>query len=192
MTANKLKPHSLVAGDFKAGQLPAGPQGPQGDRGTSGADGISVTSATVPSGNSSCPSGGSSFTAVNGTTYACNGAPGVPGPGYEFTTATGSSGPTLSTAGTYFVVVKAGVFNSGSGALAGECGVHAQSGMSRLDSFVGAVNLPGGAATSYAFSGMLHVASGQAPATTDLACTENTGGPVSASNIQWWVSPVGS
>jgi hypothetical protein len=58
-----------------------GPPGPKGDtgsagtNGTNGTNGVSVTSATLAQGNANCASGGSSFTAVNGTTYACNGAP---------------------------------------------------------------------------------------------------------------------
>jgi hypothetical protein len=42
-----------------------------------GANGVSVTSATLPSGDSHCPAGGSSFTSANGDTYACNGAAGT-------------------------------------------------------------------------------------------------------------------
>jgi hypothetical protein len=63
---------------------PQGLQGPKGDKGdpgvngTNGKDGVSVTSAAEP-GGSNCAYGGSSFTAANGTTYACNGAPGPPG-----------------------------------------------------------------------------------------------------------------
>jgi len=39
VTGLKVKDHSLVATDFKAGQLPAGPQGPQGEKGETGAQG---------------------------------------------------------------------------------------------------------------------------------------------------------
>ncbi|HET7129490.1 MAG TPA: hypothetical protein VFJ93_10500 [Gaiellaceae bacterium] len=54
--------------------------------GPPGQDGVSVTSAALSAGDANCPTGGSSFTAANGTTYACNGAkgdkgdPGEPGP----------------------------------------------------------------------------------------------------------------
>jgi hypothetical protein len=60
-----------------------GPQGPAGNNGATGktgktgatgARGSSVTSAALGAGNASCPTGGSSFTSVSGTTYACNGA----------------------------------------------------------------------------------------------------------------------
>jgi hypothetical protein len=47
----KVKDGSLLATDFKAGQLPAGPRGPKGDAGAAGAPGISgyqfVTGADV-------------------------------------------------------------------------------------------------------------------------------------------------
>jgi hypothetical protein len=47
-----------------------GIQGPKGDN---GAPGTSVTSTSLSAGDPNCPNGGSQFTAVNGTTYACNG-----------------------------------------------------------------------------------------------------------------------
>lgn len=59
-----------------------GTQGLKGDPGSPGAngkDGVSVTSASLQSGDANCPSGGSSFTSASGTTYACNGQKGEPG-----------------------------------------------------------------------------------------------------------------
>jgi hypothetical protein len=50
-----------------------GPVGKTGATGKTGASGRSVTSATLGVGNTSCPSGGASFTTVSGTTFACNG-----------------------------------------------------------------------------------------------------------------------
>src|SRR5206468_1161609 len=64
--------------------LPWNQQGPKGQdglngttgtNGTDGEDGVSVTSEPEPAG-ANCQNGGSKFTAVNGTTYAYNGAPG--------------------------------------------------------------------------------------------------------------------
>ena len=43
VTSAKVKNHSLLAVDFKAGQLPAGPQGPKGDTGPQGPRGIAET-----------------------------------------------------------------------------------------------------------------------------------------------------
>jgi hypothetical protein len=55
-----------------------GPQGAKGEKGDPGKDGVGVTSANEPAGTK-CAYGGSAFTAANGTTYACNGAPGLAG-----------------------------------------------------------------------------------------------------------------
>jgi hypothetical protein len=75
---------------------PAGPQGGQGPQGVkgdtgpaglpgaagaAGADGKSVTPATLASGDTNCPAGGSSFTVGLTTTYACNGRDGANGSG---------------------------------------------------------------------------------------------------------------
>jgi hypothetical protein len=63
----------------------AGQPGPKGDPGTPGApgtngtNGTSITSAALSVGDANCPNGGSSFNAVSGTTYACNGAQGPKG-----------------------------------------------------------------------------------------------------------------
>ena len=70
----------------KGGPGPQGPPGANGQNGApgepgkDGADGVSVTSAPEPDG-ANCPNGGSEFTAVNGVTYACDGAPGSDGGG---------------------------------------------------------------------------------------------------------------
>jgi hypothetical protein len=55
-----------------------GIQGPPGQDGIDGTNGVSVISAVEPAG-SNCPDGGSKFTAANGLSYACDGAPGPPG-----------------------------------------------------------------------------------------------------------------
>jgi hypothetical protein len=62
---------------------PAGPQGPQGLMGPIGPQGIaglSVAGSSLPVGDPNCPFGGAMFTASNGTTYVCDGAPGATGP----------------------------------------------------------------------------------------------------------------
>jgi hypothetical protein len=51
----------------------AGPTGETGAAGKTGVSGRSVTSATLGAGNANCPDGGSSFTTVSGTTFACSG-----------------------------------------------------------------------------------------------------------------------
>jgi hypothetical protein len=69
-------------------QLPWNQQGPPGKDGLNGtngkdgkdgANGVSVTSTALGQSDANCPEGGSQFTAVNGVTYACNGAPGPKG-----------------------------------------------------------------------------------------------------------------
>jgi hypothetical protein len=57
-----------------------------------------VTSQTLAAGDPNCPSGGSAFTAANGTTYACNGD---------------GSGKTISTANVYSYGHGAGVYLTG-------------------------------------------------------------------------------
>jgi hypothetical protein len=52
-----------------------GSDGVDGADGADGADGVSVTSAHEPAGTN-CTNGGSRFTSVSGTTYACNGSAG--------------------------------------------------------------------------------------------------------------------
>ncbi len=64
VTSTKVRNGSLLASDFKAGQLPAGPTGPQGPPGTPGVNAVetvnatSVTSsATSRATSMACPSG---------------------------------------------------------------------------------------------------------------------------------------
>jgi len=64
---------------------PPGKDGQPGKDGSPGKDGVSVTSAVEAPGVH-CSNGGTAFTSVSGTTYACNGAKGDPGSG---------SGPTI-------------------------------------------------------------------------------------------------
>jgi hypothetical protein len=56
-----------------------GTNGVDGKNGAPGKDGTSVTGAALAAGDAHCASGGSAFTAANGVTYACNGAPGKDG-----------------------------------------------------------------------------------------------------------------
>jgi hypothetical protein len=163
-------------------------QGPKGDPGSPGTNGVSVTGTSLSSGDSNCPNGGASFTAANGTTYACNGVPGAPGPGFQFTTTSGASGPTLSQAGTYFVVVEATVDG---GVANGNCNV--SWGKSVSGGAEGGITSVGGAyltgSDAYSFSGMLT----GLPAGAGLGIFCSGGmGPVTPSNVQWWVSPIGS
>jgi Collagen triple helix repeat (20 copies) len=75
-------------------QGPPGKDGANGTNGVNGQHGVSVASESEPAG-ANCAEGGSKFTAANGVTYACNGAPGTQGiqgiPGE--TGAAGAQGP---------------------------------------------------------------------------------------------------
>jgi hypothetical protein len=51
-----------------------GPEGKEGKPGGPGGPGTSVTSKSLPEGNTNCPAGGSEFVA-GAATYACNGSP---------------------------------------------------------------------------------------------------------------------
>jgi hypothetical protein len=48
--SSKVKNHSLLRADFKAGQIPAGPQGPQGPAGTPGAQGAQGPAGPITGG----------------------------------------------------------------------------------------------------------------------------------------------
>jgi hypothetical protein len=160
VTSSKVRDHSLRAADFRRGQLPAGARGTKGDTGAAGAQG--------PKGDT-----------------GASGAPGAPG--YHFTTGSGATGPTLSQAGTYFVVVKA-FLTAGGTRLTGDCVAVAGA---DIDTYDAAFNVPPSSSRNVTFSGMLVVPSGQAPAVTSVDCTDSSGNPLAPSPIKWWVSPVG-
>ncbi len=68
-------PRGVVGPPGPTGKTGAtGKTGKTGAGGRSGAAGSSVTSTALAVGNATCPDGGSSFTSVSGTTYACNGS----------------------------------------------------------------------------------------------------------------------
>lgn len=173
VSSEKVQRHSLLASDFKSGQLPTA-LGPQGVPGPTG--------ATGPTGQQG--------------SAGATGAPGAPGNGYDFTTASGTSGPTLTAAGSYLVFVRAGLANSGGTADMGTCGVSTRNfGTPTLgDDFVNAYSLAASAGTEYAFSGILIVAANDEDVTPSFGCqtgvSSNTDPTVS--DIDWWVSPIGS
>jgi hypothetical protein len=67
-----------------------GVDGKDGVAGKDGTNGVSVTSNALGKGDPNCPNGGAAFTAVDGTTFACNGKDGVDG--------TNGNGPAAYTA----------------------------------------------------------------------------------------------
>jgi hypothetical protein len=178
VTASKVREHSLQAEDFKPGQLPRGLQG------------VSITSAAVPAASSRCPYGGSSFTAVNATTYACNGAPGTAGRGFQFTNTSGDPGPTLSRAATYFVNVEADI----TGPVTGDCFVAYTAtvgeGIVGGPTGLGGAVAAGSSAPPFSFAGM--VTGVPAGGQLSLVCKDSSGNAVTPSKVQWWVSEISS
>jgi hypothetical protein len=88
-------------------QGPQGVEGAQGLPGASGqpgANGTSVTSTALPSGNADCPNGGTRFAVANGTTFACNGAPGPGATTFSMTFPQGTVSTTLATLSNGIVV----------------------------------------------------------------------------------------
>jgi len=87
VTSRKVKDQSLLAVDFRPGQLPGGPEGPKGDPGPPGPPGLSgheivvienkVTAAYLNAATATCPAGkkvlGGGGQIVSGTTSASDG-----------------------------------------------------------------------------------------------------------------------
>jgi hypothetical protein len=144
-----------------------GPQGAQGDPGPQGAQGD-----PGPQGAQGDP--------------GPKGAQGDPGPGYVFTTGTGSSGPQLTHPGTYFVVVRADLSNSGTSAITGICSITPDG---LVPGFSGAFALPASEGTLFDFSGI--ITSGTTDAVTpNLGCAATNGNSMSPADVEWWISPV--
>ncbi|MGB6455899.1 MAG: hypothetical protein WBH47_15605 [Streptosporangiaceae bacterium] len=199
-------------------QGPAGPTGPTGQTGAAGAAGQAGapgTGATVTPlfpGDPNCASGGVMVTDGNGNpAFVCDGAAGQPGsagatgpagPGYVFTTASGTEGPAL-TDGTYFIDVEAGISSTGpADPLIGLCNIHGTDtkGGPQANTIAGTFALPAvstGEATSttFSFSGIMTVSgapSGSAGVTPGFGCEDTTPSAVTPASVTWWVSPVGT
>jgi hypothetical protein len=159
VTALKVRAHSLLAIDFAPGQLgrgrgAPGPRGPRGFTGARGARGA---------------------TGSRGAT----GLQGATGPGFRFTTSSGNPGPTLSQAGTYFVVVETAI--PGGATSTGACEVSPTS-------VGGAFARPAGGSTPFSYSGMVTVGGA---VQLSLSCHDTLGGAVAPGTPTWWVSAVG-
>lgn len=123
------------------------------------------------------------------------GPAGAPGPGYDFTTASGNNGPTLTSAGTYFVDVSTDVANQ-TGSNVGTCsiaatntGIHPNPGP--VDAFDSVWQAPSGTTVPLTITGMIVVPSGRAPATLSLICADaSVGVAITPQSTRWWVSPV--
>jgi hypothetical protein len=155
VTASKVRARSLLAIDFAPGQLSGrgrGAPGPRGPRGFTGARGARGATGTT----------------------------GPTGAGFHFTTSSGNPGPTLSHAGTYFVVVETSI--PGGATPTGSCAVSGTS-------VGGAFARPVSGSTPFSYSGMVTV--GGAAVQLSLSCHDTAGVAVTPSTPTWWVSAVG-
>jgi hypothetical protein len=113
---------------------------------------------------------------------------GPAGPGVQFTTTSGNPGPTLSNAGTYYVVVEASITN-GATALTGDCAVVNTKPNPTINLLGGAIALAPSGFARFSFSGMaVEPAAGR----VQLSCEDTSGAAVTPSAVQWWISPIGS
>lgn len=156
--------------------------GPQGAPGAQGAPGPAGPAG--PAG----PVGQAGPQGPAGTT----GPQGPAGLGYDFTTTTGTSGPMLTSAGTYFVDVTAQVFNQ-SGTNGGTCAVSARdTGMEQtVDAF--ATTWVGDNQTIGVFSetGIIVVPQTAGPVQLQTSCDALNNGTVTVlPSARCWVSPV--
>lgn len=151
-----------------------GPQGPAGATGAPGA-----TGATGSPGPAGAP--------------GATGPQGPPGPGYAFTTSTGATGPTVASAGTYFVSVRAGLFDQ-TGATEGLCAVYLGSATSPVDVFNTPWAEPNDNEGTFSIEGMLVVPAGAGSAQLQISCSAFNGQPVTVDSpaTRWWVSPIAS
>lgn len=114
------------------------------------------------------------------------GPQGPVGPGYQFTTASGQT-LTISSPGTYFVVVSATLSEGAAGPSYGQCFVADDSagGSTYIE---GAFALPASAAApNYTYSGLVSVTSADAQLT--FYCVADSGTGPTPSAVQWWYSP---
>jgi hypothetical protein len=150
---------------------PAGPRGVQGPAGPAG--------ATGPQG----PAGPAGAT----------GPAGAPGAGYDFTTASGNTGPTLESAGTYFVDATTTVVSNPGGSDVGACTVTARHGSGlpgQIEGFNAAWEEPSGSSAQFSISGMIVIPSGNTPSALSLVCSDPSANSVTTQGTTWWVSPV--
>ena len=160
-----------------------GPPGPAGASGSTGAIGQSG------------PAGATGQSGPAGPT----GPTGPIGAGLDYTTATGTAGPTFTRAGTYFVDVEV-EFDTATTPIVGVC--YAQfadfsPGLGELEDNIVApkdavVLPPAFGEQGYSIAGMaeLPVDPGLEGAVPHLVCVDSDGNTLTPLSIQWWVAPV--
>lgn len=180
---NPTKPPSCLRRDTQISWNQTGPAGAAGAQAPKG-----NTGATGPQGPAG-PPGATGQQGPAGATGA-TGPAGAPGAGYQFTTASGDNGPTLTSAGTYLVDVSTAVFNQTSSDI-GECAVIATDSVGLSTGFNTVWQEPVDNEGTFSLSGMIAVPSGYAPEALSLTCTDSSGGNfVTTLSTSWWVSPV--
>ena len=112
-----------------------------------------------------CPKG---WTSLNWSQQGPAGATGPAGPGYVFTTASGTA-PPLTQDGTYYVNVQAELTNRSSDSLSGFCNVFGIG--PGASQFAGALVIPPGSVPIYSFSGIVTVSGG---ASSGNPCSRNS------------------
>lgn len=117
------------------------------------------------------------------------GPQGPVGPGYQFTTASGQT-LTISSPGTYFVVVSATLSEGASGPSYGQC----SAGATPFDQvfFQGAYAVVASSASyNYTYSGIVTFTPGSAPLSLTFTCGPDNGTAApTTTGVQWWYSPV--
>jgi hypothetical protein len=147
---------------------------------------VVLTAAVIASGL-----GGTAAAVASNSKAKTQGPVVVKGPPLGTFTTTSGDSPTLPTAGTYFVVVKVGIDNTGDSPLRGECGVTAISdGEPVPGGFVGAIIVPSEAGTAFSFSGMVVVGQFDAPETMQVDCINEAAQRVPNGGASWWVEKV--
>ncbi|MBV9802076.1 MAG: hypothetical protein JO130_02740 [Solirubrobacterales bacterium] len=121
------------------------------------------------------------------------GVPGTPGSGYHFITASGTTGPTLTNAGTYLIDVTLGVENLTPSAVVDRCAIEEPSnppgGGSTLLFVGGDFSLPADASSDFSQTGVVQISSNAVPTALSAQCTDMNGTPVPVDAATWWVSP---
>ncbi len=130
------------------------------------------------------------------------GVPGTPGPALQFATGSGTNGPAISQAGTYFVDVEANIDNPTGSTLSGDCYINAFGGDDGANWFVGSFSLPtdpvgseGPPVPGYpmSFTGMLVVPADSVPAQPQILCVKlPTQTEVVPALVRWWITRVSS
>jgi hypothetical protein len=112
-------------------------------------------------------------------------------PGLAFTTGTGQDSLNLGAAGTYFVVVRAGLENNSQNPLVGTCGIGDPS-SDNVQAFSQPFVIPRGATAIESFSGMLIVTQGPGPAASariDCTVDDASGTAVTLTgDPRWWAA----